>query len=372
MSSSFPGLGREFMPALDEGSFLYMPVTMPHASIGEAMEYLRNLDMAIQAIPEVENVVGKIGRVESPLDPAPVSMIESVVNYKSEYRQDNHGNRLAFAYDNKMKTFQRDENGALIPDPEGRPFRQWRSEIRSPDDIWDKIVEAAQFPGLTSAPNLQPIAARIVMLQSGMRAPMGVKIKGPDLETIQEVGFRVEEILKNVEGVRPSAVIADRVVGKPYLEIKIDRDKIARYGINVQDVQNVIEVAIGGRPLTRTVEGRERYAVRVRYARELRDSLEELGNILVPAQGMPGMKRPQIPLKQLGDIEFTRGPQSIKSEDTFLIGYVLFDKKPGWAEVDVVENARHALQNKLDASFRRAFLMNSLGVMKIKFARQKP
>ena len=180
------------MPTLDEGSFLYMPITMPHASIGEAMDQLSKVDMAVNAIPEVAQAVGKIGRVESALDPAPISMIEMVVNYKSEYKTDEAGRRLTFKFDDKNGRFVRTTRGELIPDKEGRPYRQWRDEIRTPDDIWDEIVKAAEMPGTTSAPKLQPIAARIVMLQSGMRAPMGVKIKGPDLETIEKVGYKVE------------------------------------------------------------------------------------------------------------------------------------------------------------------------------------
>jgi copper/silver efflux system protein len=338
---AFPGLGKEFMPALDEGSYLYMPTTMPHASIGEALDVLQKLDMAINAIPEVEQVVGKIGRVESPLDPAPLSMVETIINYKSEYKVDQNGHRLRFAYHAATGEFLRDSQGELIPDPEGMPYRQWREEIRTPDDIWDEIVRVAQIPGTTSAPKLQPIAARIVMLQSGMRAPMGIKVKGPDLVTIESVGLQIEKYLKDVPSVQSEAVIADRIVGKPYIEIDIDRDAIARYGIAVRQVQDVIEIAVGGRTITTTVEGRERYAVRVRYLRELRDSLESLGSVLIPSPAGA-----QIPLRELTEIRYVRGPQVIKSEDTFLTGYVLFDKKEGYAEVDVVEQARRFLKEK--------------------------
>ena len=339
---AFPGLGKEFMPPLDEGSFLFMPTIMPHASIGEALDVLQFQDQAFAAIPEVESVVGKIGRVESALDPAPVSMIETVINYKPEYKQGPDGKRLNFRFDARKDVFVRDEYGELIPDPSGRPFRQWRDEIRSPDDIWEEIIAAGEVPGATGAPKLQPIAARIVMLQSGMRAPMGVKVKGPDLESIQKVGFEIEALLKDVPGVKASAVIADRIVGRPYLEIDIDREAIARYGISIAAVQDVIEMAIGGRPITTTVEGRERYPVRVRYARELRDSLETLGRILVPA-----LDGAQVPLEQLAEINYVRGPEMIKSEDTFLVGYVLFDKEAGFAEVDVVEACQRYLEDKL-------------------------
>lgn len=318
LTHTFPGLGKEFMPPLDEGSYLYMPTTMPHASIGEALDILQKQDIRISQIPEVDSVVGKIGRVESPLDPAPISMIETVISYKPEY--------------------------GLKDSKTGKRKRQWRSHIKTPDDIWKEILTAGEVPGSTSAPKLQPIAARIVMLQSGMRAPMGVKILGQKLEEIEEVGFQIERFLKEVPGVQASAVIADRIVGKPYIEFYIDREKIARYGINISDVQNVIEVAIGGMKLTTTVEGRERYPVRVRYPRELRDSIEDLQEVLVPAKDGA-----QIPLSQVAILKFTRGPQMIKSEDTFLVGYVLFDKKPNIAEVDVVNAAQNYLQSKIES-----------------------
>jgi Cu(I)/Ag(I) efflux system membrane protein CusA/SilA len=339
-----PGLGKEFMPPLDEGSFLYMPTTMPHASIGEAMDVLQLQNQLLVSIPEVESVVGKIGRADTPLDPAPVSMIETYITYKSEYKTDEDGHRLNFRYDTEANEYVRDDDGELILDPTGRPFRQWQDEIRTPDDIWQAITTAAQIPGTTSAPKLQPIAARIVMLQSGMRAPMGMKVKGPDLETIERVALELESLLKQIPTVQSSAVIADRIVGKPYLEIDINRDAIKRYGLHIRSVQDVIEVAIGGRQITTTVEGRERFPVRVRYARELRDDLESLERILVPTP-----TGSQIPLGQLADIRYTRGPQVIKSEDTFLLGYVLFDKKPGEAEVDVVEDAQAFLQSKIDS-----------------------
>ena len=340
-TEAFPGLGKEFMPPLDEGSYLFMPTTMVHASMGEALDILSKQDMALQGIPEVESVVGKIGRAETPLDPAPISMIETVVNYKSEYITDTAGTRLKFRYDALEQTFARDEQGELIPDAHGRPYRQWRESIRSADDIWDQIVKVTRIPGTTSAPKLQPIAARLVMLQSGMRAPMGVKIKGPDLATIEQVGLAIERLLKEVPGVEPAAVFADRIVGKPYLEIVPDRAALARYGIAMRAFQDVVEVAIGGRQVTTTVEGRKRFPVRVRYQRELRADIESLGRILVPGAG--GV---QIPLEQIAQIRYVRGPQVIKSEDTFLIGYVLFDKKAGAAEVDVVEACQAHLKAK--------------------------
>ena len=380
LTHAFPGLGKEFMPPLDEGSFLYMPTTMPHASIGEVHDILRKQDMALVAIPEVETAVGKLGRAETPLDPAPVSMIETVVNYKPEYILDESGKRQRFQYNpDKLDYFRtgegnlvlapdgfpylvqgkfmRDDEGQLLPDQNGKPFRLWRPTldpeinpgrkawpgIQEPDDIWKEILQATEVPGVTSAPKLQPIAARIVMLQSGMRAPMGIKVKGPDLMTIESVGLDLERLLKEVPSVEPSAVIADRIVGKPYLEILIDRNAIARYGIMLNKVQEVIEVAVGGKMITSTVEGRERYPVRVRYLRELRDTVEGLEGILVASPNGE-----QIPLTQLASIRYVRGPQVIKSEDTFLTGYVLFDKRPGYAEVDVVDQARGYLEHKLE------------------------
>jgi Cu(I)/Ag(I) efflux system membrane protein CusA/SilA len=342
LNHAFPGLGKEFMPALDEGSFLYMPTTMPHASIGEALDILQKQDKAFSAIPEVESVVGKIGRVDSPLDPAPISMVETVINYKSEFITDKDGRPIRFRYDREAGEFVRDESSGLIPDNRGRPYRNWRDHIKSPDGIWKEIVKAGKITGTTSAPKLQPIETRIVMLQSGMRAPMGVKVKGPDLGTLERVGFEIERRLKEVPEIEPATVFADRIVGKPYLEIDIDRDRIARYGLHIRQVQDVIEVAIGGKRITSTVEGRERYPVRVRYQRELRNTIESLGSILVPAPGGE-----QVPLIELADIRFVRGPMVIKSEDTFLVGYVIFDKKPGFAEVDVVSAADRYLKLKI-------------------------
>ena len=344
LAHKFPGLGKEFMPPLDEGSYLWMPTTMTHASMGEALDILAKQDIAFESIPEIESAVGKLGRAETPLDPAPISMIETVINYKPEYKTDHAGRRVKFRYNRGRRAFDRDENGELIPDPNGRPFRQWRDHIRTPDDIWDEIVKAAKLPGTTSAPNLQPIAARIVMLQSGMRAPMGVKVKGPDLDTIEKVGLQIERFLKQVPAVEPTAVVADRIVGKPYLEIVPDRRAIARYGVSIREFQDVVEIAIGGQKITNTVEGRERFPVRVRYHRELRDDIEAMARILVPGKGGQ-----QIPIKELAEIRYVRGPQVIKSEDTFLVGYVVFDKKPGHAEVDVVEQCQAYLQSKIDS-----------------------
>ncbi len=314
--ASWASLGREFMPPFDEGSFLYMPTTMPHASFGQALDMLHTMDAAIQEIPEVERAVGKLGRAETPLDPAPISMFETLVTYKPEFSVDADGNRV----------------------------RNWRDHIRSPEHIWEEIVRAAKAPGLTSASMLMPINTRIIMLQSGMRAPMGIKVYGPDLETIESFGMQVEGLLREFPGVRPETVFADRVVGKPYVEIDIDREAIGRYGLSIGRVQDVIQVALGGKTLTTTVEGRERYPVRVRYMREERDSIEALGRVLVSTPGGE-----QIPLEQLTEVRYVKGPQVIKSEDTFLTSYVLFDKLPELSEVDVVQDARAFLSAKIES-----------------------
>jgi copper/silver efflux system protein len=342
-SHRLPGLGREFMPPLDEGSFLWMPTTMPHASMGEILEVLKYQDLAILSVPEVELVAGKLGRAETALDPAPISMLESVIHYKSEYATDEAGRRINYQYDRRSGEFVRDRHGELIPDRRGRPYRQWREHIRSPQDIWDEIVQAAQLPGTTSAPRLQPIETRLVMLQTGMRAPMGLKVRAPDLETLDRIAVALERELRQVPAIRPDTVNADRVVGKPYLEIDIDREAIARYGLNITDVQQLITVAIGGRTITTTVEGRERYPVRVRYQRELRTEIEELERVLVSARDGT-----QVPLREVAEITYTRGPQMIRSEDTFLTAYVTFGGQSGIAEVDVVEQAQAFLQSRIE------------------------
>ena len=364
--------GKEFMPALNEGSFLLMPTSLPHAGVAENKRVLQQLDMAVASIPEIETVVGKSGRTESALDPAPLSMYENMIRYRSEYELNVDGEPQRFrineygyfvlkggktvanpnvsvrssAVENKgtLGDPYRIDRSQLIEDSDGEYYRNWRPEIKSPDDIWNEIVRVTKLPGVTSAPKLQPIETRLVMLQTGMRAPMGIKVKGQDLKEIEAFGLQLESILKTVEGVKEQAVFADRIVGKPYLLIDIDREKLARYGVTVEAVQRVISIAVGGMPLTQTVEGRERYAVRVRYPRELRNNPDDLKNIYVPvSKGSP------VPLGELVNIRYEQGPQVIKSEDTFLVGYVLFDKLDGFAEVYVVENAQAAIQAKIDS-----------------------
>jgi Cu(I)/Ag(I) efflux system membrane protein CusA/SilA len=358
LNHTFPGLGEEFMPSLNEGSFLLMPTTMPHSGVQENKEVLQKLDMLVTAIPEVELVVGKAGRAETAIDPAPISMFENTINYKSEYATDINGNRIRFKvnkdghYELKNGLFHDPENSEphlintsqLILDSDGEYFRQWRKEIKSPDDIWDEIVGVINIPGVTSSPKLQPIETRLVMLQTGMRAPMGIKVYGPDLQTIEEFGLKLENYLKEVPSVKSEAVFADRIVGKPYLELDINREQISRYGMNVVDVQDFIETAIGGMKLSTTVEGRERFPIRVRYAREFRDDPDAIANLQVPTP-----MGNYIPLGQLVDITYRPGPDMIRGENSFLVGYVLLDKKPGFAEVSVVEDAQRYLKSKIDS-----------------------
>ncbi len=356
---AFPGLGKEFMPALDEGSFLLMPTTMPHSGVEENTEIIATIDRQLTSIPEIDLAVGKWGRVNSALDPAPTSMYENVINYRPEYMLDENGRKLRFrtngegafelndgsSYQYGEDPFRRIRQEELIPDEDGEYFRQWRPEIQNEDDIWQEVVRNSRFPGLTSAPKLQPIQTRLVMLSTGMRAPMGVKVYGPSLEAIEEAGMVFEEILKEVPSIEPSTVFADRVVGKPYLEIALNRLNMSRYGMTVQDMQDQLTVAIGGKQLTSTVEGRERFPVRVRYAREFRDNPDDLKKILIPTPA--GV---QVPLGELAEIQYVRGPQMIRSEDSFLTSYVIFDKKEGFAETDVVEEAQARVKEVLQSS----------------------
>jgi copper/silver efflux system protein len=254
---------------------------------------------------------------------------------------------------NDKGDFMKNRHGELIPDPKGRYFRQWRDHILTADDIWQEIVNVTQIPGVTSAPKLQPIETRLVMLQTGMRAPMGLKVYGPDLETIESFSLEMEKFLKQVPSVKPEAVYADRSLGKPYLEIKLNRKAMGRYGLRVADVQDYIETALGGMPLTVTVEGRERFAVRARYAREWRDTPESIGKMLIPAGN--GL---HIPMEEIAEIQYRPGPSMIRGENGFLTGYVLMDKKSGYAEVSVVEEARAFLQDKIN----RGELMVPAGV----------
>lgn len=355
---AFPGTGKEFMPSLNEGSFLLMPTSMPHSSIEKNLQYIETLDKRLSAIPEVEIAVGKWGRVNSALDPAPVQMFENTINYRSEYILDEDGHRMQFKVDRdgnyilrNGRKYNLEKDGfmvipadSLVPAKNGEYFRQWRPNIKKPLDIWNEIVKVTDIPGLTSAPKLQPIETRLVMLSTGMRAPMGLKVYGPDLNSIEQAGMEFEQALKEVPSIKASAVFYDRAVGAPYLEIKLNREAMARYGMTVSDVQEVLQVAVGGMSLSSSVEGRERFPIRVRYARELRDNPEDLKRILIPA-----MNGVQVPLGEIADIDYTRGAQMIRSENTFLVGYVIFDKIEGKAEVDVVQEADKLLKQKMNS-----------------------
>jgi len=357
-SKLFPGTGKEFMPSLNEGSFLLMPTSMPHSGIQKNLEYIETLDKRLSAIPEVQIAVGKWGRVNSALDPAPVQMFENTISYRSEYILDENGHRMQFKVDRdgsfilksgskynfKKEGFRAIPSDSLIPAENGEFFRQWRPEIKNPNDIWNQIVKVTNIPGLTSAPKLQPIEARLVMLSTGMRAPMGLKVYGPDLEAIENGGLLLEQALKVVPSIKATSVFYDRAVGAPYLEIKLNREAMARYGMSVSDVQEILQVAVGGMALSSSVEGRERFPIRVRYARELRDNPEDLKRILIPA-----MNGVQVPLAEIAELYYTRGAQMIQSENTFLNGYVIFDKNEGNAEVDVVDEAAQLLKQKISS-----------------------
>lgn len=317
-----PGIGREFMPPLDEGSFLYMPSVLPHAGLSQAIEVNAKQDLAIASVPEVQSVVGKLGRAETALDPAPIGMFETIVILKPE------------------------DEWRMVP--QDRFFSDWPGWMKTPlgwiwpeerrikkSEILAELQEKTAIPGVLPT-WLQPIQTRIVMLQTGFRAMMGVKIYGDDLKEIERIGLQMEEILKHVPGA--TDVVADRIVGKPYLEFKIDRARIARYGVNIRDVQDVIEMAIGGMNLAESVEGRERYPIRVRYLRDYREDFPELEKILVPT-----MSGAHIPLTQVVDFSYELGPQEIKGENTRLVGYVTMNTRDR-DEVSVVEDAERALQ----------------------------
>jgi copper/silver efflux system protein len=316
------GIGREFMPPLDEGSFLYMPSLLPQAGLGPAVEVNAKQDMAIASVPEVESVVGKLGRAESALDPAPIGMMESIIILKPE---------------SEWRHF-----------PVKRVFADWPGWLKTPlvwlwpehraitkNEILTELQEKTAIPGVLPT-FLQPIQTRLMMLQTGFRAMMGVKIYGSDLKEIERIGLEIEQFLKQVPGA--TDIVADRIVGKPYLEFEIDRDRIARYGVSVRDVQDVIEIAIGGTNIMESVEGRERYPIRVRYLREFREDIPELEKILVPSSGGA-----QIPLAQVLTIKSVLGPQEIKGERGLLVGYVTMNTRDR-DEVSVVEDAEGVLQ----------------------------
>ena len=289
-------LGNEFMPPLNEGVLLYMPTAPPGMSVPEASRVLQAMDRQLASFPEVERVFGKMGRAETPTDPAPIGMVETVVVLK--------------------------------------PKDQWREGL-----TWDGLIremdEKLRYPGM---PNIwwMPIQTRTEMLATGIRSPLGIKIFGDDLETIERTAVDVERAVVNVEGTR--SAFADRATGGLYLDVEIDREAAARHGLRVADINAVVASAIGGMNVSRTVEGRERYPISVRYARELRDEPQDLlGRVLVPTPGGA-----QVPLSQVARISFETGPPMIRSEDGRLVGFVFVDvgDRP---IADYVEEARSAV-----------------------------
>ncbi|MDO6472971.1 efflux RND transporter permease subunit [Maribacter sp. 1_MG-2023] len=348
----YASIGKEFMPKLNEGSFLLMPTSTAHSGISENKKILQQLDMAVASIPEIETVVGKAGRVSSALDPAPLSMFENVIIYKTEFMLNESGKPLSFkvSEDGKFETkggeFVATGSGIsqnnLIVDSNGEYYRNWRSHINSADDIWNEIVKVTSIPGVTSAPKLQPIETRLVMLQTGMRSSMGIKIFGPDLESIEKFGYELERELKQIIEIDYASVFSDRIVAKPYINVVFDRDRAARYGVTINELQEMLESAIGGKVLTQTIEGRERFDVTIRYPRELRSDPKDLKNIIV---SLPDGS--SVPFSEFANIKFEKGPQMIKSEDGFLTGYVLFDKADGVAEVTAVEKVKEIIENKI-------------------------
>lgn len=295
----FKKLGSEFMPPLYEGDLLYMPTTLPGMSITKARELLQQTDKIIRSFPEVQNVFGKIGRAETATDPAGLDMIETTIMLK--------------------------------------PENEWRPGM-TPQKLIDEMDRAIQFPGLTNAWTM-PIKARVDMLSTGIKTPVGIKISGPDLQTLEHIGMEVEAIVRTVPGT--ASAYAERSVGGNYLNIDVNRQEAARYGLTVGDVQHVIETAIGGMSLTTTVEGLERYPVNLRYSRELRDNIEALKQVLVSAPG--GV---QIPLEHVAVITPEKGPMVIRTEDTRPNAWVYVDIR----NIDVgtyVKNAQRAVAEKV-------------------------
>ena len=317
-----PGIGREFMPPLDEGSLLYMPSLLPQGSLSQAIQVNSTQDLAIASVPEVESVVGKIGRAESALDPAPIGMMESIIILKPEDEWRTRG----------VERFFSDWPGFLRT-----PLAwAWPEERRiTKAEILAELQEKTAIPGVLPT-FLQPIQTRLVMLQTGFRAMMGVKIYGSDLREIERIGLQIEQLLHEVPGA--TDIVADRIVGKPYIQIDIDRDRIGRYGVNIRDVQDVIEVALGGMNLMETVEGRERYPIRIRLARDFREDTESIQRISVPTSSGA-----QVPLVQLATITTVLGPQEIKGERGLLVGYVTMNTRDR-DEVSVVDDAEALLQ----------------------------
>ncbi|MFH0753017.1 MAG: CusA/CzcA family heavy metal efflux RND transporter [Candidatus Omnitrophota bacterium] len=317
----FMRLGSEFMPPLNEGTILYMPTTLPGLSVTEAQKLLQQMDKVIKTVPEVDRIFGKAGRAETSTDPAPFSMMETTIVLKPE-SQWSHVPRWY----------------SKLPEFLQAPWRPFWPDRVSWEDIIADLDRRVQFPGVSNAWTM-PIKARIDMLTTGVRTPVGIKVFGADLNEIEKIGLQLESIIMGIKGTR--SVYAERVTGGFFVDFDIKRDQIARYGLSIKDVEEIIMSAIGGEPVTTTVEGRERYTVNVRYARELRDDLPKLRRVLVPA-----MMGAQVPLEQLADIKLTHGPAMIRDENGMLSGYVYVDI----ADRDVgsfVEEAKKVVEKEL-------------------------
>jgi len=320
----FLDLGSEFMPPLEEGSLMYMPTTMPGISITEANHLLQITDRIIASFPEVDRVLGKIGRADTSTDPAPLSMIETVVTLKpkSEWRT--------------RDTWY----SSWAPDWLKPLFRRITPDHISQDQLVDEMNEALRLPGLSNAWTM-PIKGRMDMIATGIRTPVGLKISGADLTTIEEIAVGVEEHLKTVPGAR--SVYAERTAGGYFLDVDWDRTELARYGISVREAQDVLEAAVGGRNITTTIEGRERFAVNVRYYPDYRADIHSVGRILVPV----GADQRQVALDQLADITILSGPGMIRNDDGLTTGYVYVDLA-GRDPESFVEEADALLRNELE------------------------
>ena len=293
-------LGSEFMPPLNEGTILYMPTTLPGISVTETQKLLQSMDKILKDTPEVERVFGKAGRAETSTDPAPFSMMETTVVLKPR----NQWRKVNRWY-------------SWMPQFMQMPFRPiWRDRLTY-EDLVNELDQKIQFPGVSNAWTM-PIKARIDMLSTGVRTPVGIKIYGADLKEIESIGINLESTLKDIRGTR--SVFAERVTGGYFVDFDIKRGELARYGLTIKEAEMIIMSAIGGEPVTTTIEGRERYTVNVRYAREFRDDLDKLKRVLVPT-----MSGAQIPLEQLADIHLSLGPAMIRDENGMLAGYVYVD-----------------------------------------------
>ena len=318
---AFLSLGSEFMPPLDEGSLLYMPTTLPGISVREAERLVQTSDGIIKEVPEVIRVFGKAGRAESSTDPAPFSMLETTILLKphDQWR--------------RVKRFYSD-----WPELLQKPLRHlWWDRITR-EELIAELDAKLRFPGVSNAWTM-PIKNRTDMLITGIRTPVGIKIYGADLSVIEKIGAEVENAVRSVPGTR--SIYAERTAGGYFLDFDLKRDALARYGLTLQEAQTVIQSAIGGETITTVVQGRERYSVNVRYAREMRDSLDGLQRVLVPTPSGA-----QIPLAQVADIRMTTGPAMIRDENGMLVGYVYVDLA-GRDVGGFVKDARRAVAAKV-------------------------